>query len=166
MSTARTDQRHPDIVLIGPTGAGKSTVAKLLEQRLQIPRSTIDEIAGSYLAERGLTYALYQQIEAEQGFLAAYRHWWSGYAHALERLIADHPHGILDLGAAHTHYEDPQLFAQVKALLAPYPFVVLLLPSPDPDVSIAVLRERSAREQGWESQRVSLDDTITGTISG
>lgn len=150
MNTMLTGHIYPDLVLIGPTGAGKSTVATLIEQRLQIPRYTIDEIAGPYLAERGLTYALYEQIEAEQGFLAAYRHWWPGYAHALERLIADHPHGILDLGAAHTHYEDPQLFARVKALLAPYPYVVLLLPSPDPDESIAVLRERSAREQDWE----------------
>jgi ABC-type arginine transport system ATPase subunit len=140
----------PDIVLIGPTGVGKSTIAHLLAQHFQIPRITIDEIAGPYFAERGLNYELYQKIEQEQGFFAAYRHWWPAYAYVVERMLDEHPHGILDLGAAHTHYEDPDLFARVQQLLAPYEHVILLLPSPDLDQSVGILRERSAQQQGWE----------------
>jgi hypothetical protein len=111
-----------------------------------------------------LNYALYEQIEQERGFLAAYRHWWPAYPYVLERLIHDHPSGILDLGAAHTHYEDSQLFMRVKSLLAPYAHVVLLLPTPDLDRSIALLRERSAREQGWE-WRVDEYDFIAHWVS-
>jgi len=140
----------PDMVLIGPTGAGKSTVAKLFAQHFQISRYSIDEMSGPYFTELGLTSELYQQIEAEQGFFAVYRHWWSAYAYAVERLVTDYPHGILDLGAAHTHYEDPSLFRRVQKALAPYEHVILLLPSPDVEYTINVLRERSAKEQGWE----------------
>ena len=149
MQTTQPLDTSQDIVLIGPTGVGKSTVARLLEARLQVPRFAVDELAGPYFAELGLTPALYQQLEAEQGFLATYRHWWPGYAHVVERLLADHPHGIIDLGAAHTQYEDPQLFERVRRVLAPYANVVLLLPSPDPQRSIQILRARSEVEQGW-----------------
>lgn len=138
-----------DIVLIGPTGVGKTTVSKLLATRLQVPRFGVDELAGPYFAELGLTPAFYKQIEAEQGFLAMWRHWSPGYAYVVERLLADHPHGIIDLGAAHTQYEDPQLFERVRRALAPYANVVLLLPSPNPQRSIEILRARSEVEQGW-----------------
>lgn len=149
MQTTEEVEPSRDIVLIGPTGVGKSTVARLLEARLQVSRFAVDELAAPYFAELGLTPALYQQLEAEQGFLAVYRRWWPGYAHVVERLLADHPHGIIDLGAAHTQYEDPQLFDRVRRAVAPYAHVVLLLPAPDPQRSIQILRARSEVEQGW-----------------
>jgi hypothetical protein len=41
-------------------------------------------------------------------------------------------------------YEDEALFARAEAALAPLRNVVLLLPSPDDDESVAILRERTA----------------------
>jgi ABC-type arginine transport system ATPase subunit len=149
MATASAGDPAPDIVLIGPTGVGKTTVARLLAERLSVPHVSITERSGPYFAELGLTPARYRQIEAEQGFLAVYRHWWPGYAHVVERVLTDHAHGIIDLGAAHTHYEDPQLFDRIRRVLAPYAHVVLLLPAPDSQRSIQILRARSEVEQGW-----------------
>jgi len=96
-------------------------------------------------------------MEQEQGFLTAYRYWWPHYAYMVERLLADYPHGIIDLGGAHTHYEDDHLFERVQQALAPYANVILLLPSPDLDRSIHILRERSIQEQGWGWQLAEYD---------
>jgi hypothetical protein len=68
---------------------------------------------------------------------------------AVERLLADYAgqECVFDLGAGHTVYDDKTLFARVQRALAPYPNVVLVLPSPDPDESIGVLREREKQRQ-------------------
>ena len=40
-------------------------------------------------------------------------------------------------------YEDPALFEQVRGILAPYPHVILLMPSPDIEESISILNARN-----------------------
>lgn len=45
--------------------------------------------------------------------------------------------------AGHSVYADPHLFQRVKQALAPYPNVVLLLPSPDLEESLRILNERN-----------------------
>src|SRR5207237_10277037 len=55
---------------------------------------------------------------------------------------------VIDFGAGHTVYEDEAAFERVKRALAPYPNVVLILPSPDPDESVRVLRERAEHKMG------------------
>ena len=149
MTTSLATNTCPDIVLIGPTGAGKSTQGRLLSQHFGVPPISMDRLGGPYYTACGLNRTLWDQIEGERGFFAAYQHWWPCYPSILEGLLTDYPHGIIDLGAAHTHYEDEQLFRRVQAALAPYENVVLLLPSPDLDRSVHILRERSIQEQGW-----------------
>ena len=46
----------------------------------------------------------------------------------------------MDFGAGHSVYHQPDHFAQARELLAPYPNVVLLLPSPDLDESLAIFQ--------------------------
>ena len=68
---------------------------------------------------------------------------------AVERLLAENEHQecIFDLGAGHTVYDDEALFAHVQQALAPYPNVVLVMPSPDQDESVRILREREKQRQ-------------------
>jgi hypothetical protein len=56
---------------------------------------------------------------------------------------ADHHDCVIDFGAGHSVFEDGELFERVRKALAPYPNVVLLLPSPDLEESIRVLRTRN-----------------------
>ena len=62
----------------------------------------------------------------------------------IEKVLADH-HGIIDFGASNSVYDDQDLFTRVANALAPYPNVILLLPSPDLDESVEILKKRLAR---------------------
>ena len=137
-------------MLIGPAGVGKTTVGELLAPRLQLPSICLDEIAQTYYDELGWTHDKAMGLIKDIGFGAMYRQMAPILAHATVRLLQEHQHGVFDLGAGHSHFADSTLFAQVQQALAPCPNVVLLLPSPDLDRSVTVLRARSIAERGWD----------------
>jgi hypothetical protein len=58
-------------------------------------------------------------------------------------LLTDHRDCVIDFGAGASVYESRELFARVQNALVPYPNVVLILPSPDPQESIQILNERT-----------------------
>lgn len=131
------------IILIGPMCAGKSTLASLLAQRLGLPRYELDELRWGYYEEAGFDHALAKQInESEAGTLGILRYSKPFEAYAVERVLADYDTGVIDFGAGHSVYEDEQLFGRVEQALAPYPYVVLILPSADLDESAAILNAR------------------------
>jgi hypothetical protein len=125
-------------------------LARLLAQRLHAAHISLDTIAERYYEEHGFESAVFQQMVEQHGLLATYRQWWPSLAYAVERLLVDHPHGIIDLGAGHSHYEDDALFERIQRALVPYDNVILILPSPDLDQSIRILRQRSLQQRGWD----------------
>lgn len=152
---AKTDPRPtssrvaPDIILIGPITAGKSTIARLLAARLGTPHVSLDSIAHQYYVEYGFSVADFERVRESEGFIEAYQRWWPALAYAVERVLAEHKGGVIDLGAGHTHFEDMKLFNRVKHALRQRENVVRLLPSPDPERSVAILRERCSATRGW-----------------
>jgi hypothetical protein len=62
----------------------------------------------------------------------------------VERVLADAPQAIVDFGAGHSVYEDATLLGRVHRALAPYPNVILLMPSADVGESVALLNGRLA----------------------
>jgi hypothetical protein len=132
----------PTIVLIGPVRAGKSTVGALLAARLGLPLHQLDALRDTYYREIDYDDSHAQRLRDEQGWEARYRYWKPFEAHAVERFLAEYPTGILDFGAGHSVQEDPVLFARVQRALAPYRNVVLLLPSPDLEESVRILKGR------------------------
>jgi shikimate kinase len=131
-----------EIILIGPIGAGKSTVGELLAQKLNIPQVSMDDLRFDYYNEIGYDAELGQKIRETEGFWGIYRYWKPFEAHAVKRILSDHQSYVIDFGAGHSVFEDETLFAQVKQTLSPFPNVILLIPSPDHDESIAILNER------------------------
>jgi len=137
-----------EIILIGPVGVGKSTMGQLLSESLNILHVDLDHIAEKYYQENGFSSDEFSKVNREFGFLTAYRQWWSSLAYAVERVIDEHHNCVISLGAGHSHYEDKELFDRVQKALMPFSNIVLLLPSPDLDLSVKIIRERSLSQRG------------------
>jgi shikimate kinase len=131
------------IILIGPIGAGKSTLGQLLAEATGLPRRPLDDLRFDYYKEIGYDEAHAERLGREEGFLALYRYWKPFEIHAVERTLEEHPGCVIDFGGGHSVYEDEALFARAEAALAPFPNVILILPAPDLDESVARMRERT-----------------------
>ena len=140
---ARIDHAQETVILIGPIGAGKSTIGGLLAKSLQLPEIELDKLRWDYYKEIGWDPEIQRQIGETEGFAGVYRYWKQFEIHAVERVLADHPDGVIHFGAGHSVYEDAGYFARAEACLRPYANVVLLLPSPDLDESVALFGART-----------------------
>ena len=143
----------PDLVLIGPAAAGKTTIGERTAALLDVPFVDLDDVGEQYYSEVGWSIQRLADCSNQLGRVAAERLWEPARAHAVVRAVEDHPGAVLALGAGHTSYTDPLSFAQVSAALLAVPKVALLLPSPDRGSSLAELRRRSlaSKETDWIS---------------
>ncbi|MBN1581813.1 MAG: AAA family ATPase [Anaerolineae bacterium] len=130
------------IVLIGPMSVGKSTIAQLLAERLGIERVSLDDLRWDYYDEIGYDREKGSRIVDNEGIGALLKYWKPFEVYAVERVVSDHDNCVIDFGASHSVFEDPALFARVQNALAPIEHVILLLPSPDLDESVAILNAR------------------------
>jgi hypothetical protein len=131
-----------NIILIGPSGTGKTTLARLLGDALKAPFLDLDEIRWNYYQEMGYDHEYGEKLRAESGMEAIIAYWKPFEIHSVERMFQDYPSGyVMAFGAGQSVYEDPELTARVQQALAPYT-VILLLPSPDVNESLPVLSAR------------------------
>lgn len=145
------------IILIGPMGAGKTTIGALLAEQLGLPQYALDELRWDYYAEIGYSREVEKQIREAEGVAGALRYWKPFEVHAVEQLLADYQTGIFDFGAGHSVYDDPARLARVERALQPFRNVILLLPSPEDDESVRVLRERYLAVSGWDGMADGID---------
>jgi len=134
---------NPTIILIGPLGIGKSTVGRLLAKKLGLPQCSLDDVRWGYFEEidydKELAARLFQtgkDIPEKLSYSKPFE------VHAIERALADYSQSIIDFGASNSVYEEEALLTRVEEALAPYPNVILLLPSADLDESAQILSAR------------------------
>ena len=132
------------LILIGPVGVGKTTTAQLLAEQLSLPHHVLDQLRWSYFQQIGYDPERVQQLAATQGIAAVLAHWERFEVHALEQVLKEYPTGVIDVGGGYTVASDPVLARRIRQMLAPYPYVVLLLPAPEREASIQILTERLA----------------------
>lgn len=132
-----------NIILIGPLATGKTTVGKLLSETLNIPALELDDLRWTYFAEIGYDPDHAEQLRREGGIKARGAYWKPFEIHSVERILQDYPSGhVLSFGAGNTAYDDPAHLERLRRAFAPYPYVILLLPSPNVDDSLRILMER------------------------
>jgi len=143
------DVSKTEIIFIGSVCAGKSTQGKLIAEEIGKKSISLDDIASKYYEIAGLKGSLFEEIKQKDGFLAAYRQLKPFEAYATQQVLQDYPDCVIDFGAGHSCYKDKSLFESVQEVMSGYANVILLLPSPDLDLSISVLRQRSIQQRGW-----------------
>jgi len=134
------------IILIGPIGTGKTTIGHLLADSLDLPLRSVDVVRSAYYQKVGYDESLTSTIAASgQGIRGVLRYAEPFDAKMIKMLLADFPRSILDFGASNSVYSDSEILSNVEQTLAPYPNVILLLPSPDREESAELLKIRLTR---------------------
>ena len=122
------------IILIGPMGSGKSTIANLLCKKCNMPHVSLDN--------REQLSSLYEQRQNFDSF-KEFEFFLTGTV--LTNLTEP---VIIDFGAGHSIYEDAAMFLEMQSLMSRFDNVILLMPSEDKEESIAILNERKGVESG------------------
>ena len=128
------DILEKSIILIGPMGSGKSTIANLLCDKCDMPHVALDNRNQlSSLYEQQQNFSNFKEFEF---FLTA-------------TVLTNLPEPmVIDFGAGHSIYEDEIMFLEMQSLISRFSNVVLLMPSEDKEESIAILNERKGIESG------------------
>ena len=150
-----------DIILIGPYGAGKSTLAELLAERLNWDHYRLDLERSRYLRERE-DYNIDIVNQMDKWELSSPK--WQRYnIYFVERFLDEHADSdencVLDLGAGHSVYKDIRFRSRAKQIFAPYPNVVLILPSKNVEESLELLLNQ-VRNHGLKGGTLSDEQII------
>lgn len=131
-----SDILQNSIILIGPMGSGKSTIANLLCKKCNMPRVSLDN--------REQLSNLYEQRQNFDSF-KEFEFFLTG------TVLTNLPEPvIIDFGAGHSIYEDEAMFLEMQSLLSRFSNVTLLMPSEDKEESITILNQRKGIEAGSE----------------
>jgi len=130
------------IILIGPMSVGKSTLAKKLAKKLGVPRIELDDVRQRFYNEIGYDEQFASAVVGKEGMMGLIEYWKPFEAHAVERALKEYNNCVIDFGAGHSVYEDPELFQRVEKALKSHKFVIQILPSPDLDRSVEIVNQR------------------------
>lgn len=129
------DVKNNTIILIGPMGTGKSTIARLLVSQMKgMERISLDSREGlKGLYERKSRFSNYKNFE----FILT--------GTVLSTLKKPY---VIDFGAGHSIYRDENLREQMRKMCLQFRNVILLLPSKDNEKSRRILLKRRNIAEG------------------
>ncbi len=144
------------LVLIGPPGAGKSTVGSLVASALGVEFVDADEASVPYYEEAGWPLTRFVELIEVAGYERAHLAWEEALAYATPRVLSDYPDAVVALGAGHTHVTTPARQVIIRRALDER-MVVLLRPAQDLAASVAELRLRCVAGKGRDWIRDGVD---------
>ena len=116
------------ILLIGPMGAGKSTISKRLSEVTDMPRISLDD--------RKQLQNFYQNRVRFTNFKDFEFYLTSGVLTSIKEP------SIIDFGAGHSIYENPIMFYEMQKLIKRFNNIELILPSENMDESLKIINKR------------------------
>lgn len=155
-------EKRDEIILLGPMGVGKTTLALHLSEKLGILNYPIDRLKWYYRFKNGYDLAKGTKILRTYGFheLSNYFNDYFGN-HELAVILDEFRGGIFDFGASHSHFEDFNDLQEAKAILTPFSNIIQLLPSDNFETNCKILDERiQKRYEDVEWKREVLDSYI------
>jgi hypothetical protein len=138
--TEEEQKKYSTIIILGPQGVGKSTITKLLGEKLQMPVISSDEYInqGDWVIEKN----------RKEGWLKRKENEFGGAIDFLKTNLGKPV--ILDIGGSHGVWEGEQL-KEILSMISNYPNRFLILPTNDTQKSKEFLRSRLLkREMGME----------------
>lgn len=131
------------IVLIGPTGVGKSAVGKELAALLDWRLIELDDLRSEWYPEFGLDPDVERSAMAQGGLAELVKAWKPYELLSVQRVMKENPtNTVIAFGGGQSVYVDPQQIEQAKAALAVASRVILLLPSDHGEESMRILQQR------------------------
>lgn len=133
-----------DIIFIRPYGTGKSSVARLVVDQLNLTLRSLDETYYHYLRQfPGYNSALENEI-GNWDLVSPLRQPYDLFV--VEKFLTDRSLDLrictLELGVSHSLYKDRIYLDRIKRIFMPYPNIFLLIPSPDIEESLSELLRR------------------------
>lgn len=137
------------VLLIGPMGVGKTTIAKELQQTTGMERRAMDDRA-KWPVERQRRELMrsrpeYHNDKDFEFYIAA------------DTLTTMQQPMIVEFGGGQSVYEDPKMFAEMKKLVSQFSHVVQLLPSPDKNESLRIIDERVMQRPNASQKDLDLN---------
>lgn len=120
------------ILLIGPSGIGKTAIGKELSKRTGLEQLSLDRVANE--DRRNGIRGKFPNSDDYKLYL---------FNKVIENAKKNNSYGIVDFGAGHSVFESEEKFMQAKELLGDFQNIVLLQYSDDIDESLKVINARS-----------------------
>jgi len=134
-----------NLILIGPPGAGKSSVATWIEELTGRERVSLDDRAHRHHSSKVPGYETSALDPRKVPFMTAYRTWKPFEIISVENHLRTVDNHVIDFGAGHSVYEDRAQFERVAAAVHGH-HVALLLPDRDIERSRRIYIEMHPRQ--------------------
>lgn len=129
------------IILIGPMGVGKSTIAEELYEKTKLPKISLDD--------RNFLSSIYSQREKFDNFKDFEFYLTTRVLSGINQPT------VIDFGAGHSIYENPLMFIEMKKFLSKFQNVVFLIPSQDKEISLNIVNQRLTKKRNVNKQQLN-----------
>jgi predicted AAA+ superfamily ATPase len=151
-----------NIILIGPLGVGKSTLALKLSEKTGILNFPIDHLKWYYRFKNGYNLQLGTEILKAKGFDGLIKYASNYFSVNELREVLSGFNGILDLSATDTYCDNSMVLEQLFDLFNPFENIFLILPTNSLEQNMSILSKRLRKRYGTHEFKDLILDSYIG----